>query len=162
MSDSLHGDAEVNRQLQFDRVSQAQSEEEYLEMVMSELGDQEMSSLGADDYNYNDTRQEQKPPEPPKNYMNPTMASVLPPYLCGEVERVRNSYRTGSYNSIKKLPTNIQPGQIRQTRKQHITENLLINSNNVFKPAANRNEPFHKPEYVGTDFDKMKNMHRYL
>jgi hypothetical protein len=163
MSGTLHEEADVSRQLMFNAMNHAQSEEEYLEMVMSELGDPEMSSLGADEYNnYNNHQQQQQPPEPPKNYMNPTMASVLPPYLCGEVERVRNSYRTGSYCSIKKLPTNMQPGQIRQTRKQQITENLLINSHNIFKPAANRNEPFHRPEYVGTDFDKMKNMHRYL
>jgi len=96
------------------------------------------------------------------NYMQPTMASVLPPFLCGEVERVRNSYRTGSYNSIKTLPDQIQPGSLRQTRKQHITENLLINSNNVFKPSSiKRNEPFHRPEYIGTDFDKMKNLNKY-
>lgn len=140
----------------------AHSEEEYADMLMRSLE----QNIEEEDLTTEDIYKPAPAPQPDLNYagyMTPTMASVLPPYLCGEVERVKNSYRTGSYNSIKKLPTNLEAGQIRQTRKQHITENLLINSNNVFKPSSIlKNEPFHKPEYIGTDFDKMKNLHKYV
>lgn len=152
----------LDSQQLFETYQAASSEEEYADMLMRNLEQQNV-----DDEELTTENDDRIQPQPVDSsyagYMAPTMASVLPPYLCGEVERVRNSYRTGSYNSIKQLPTNLQAGQIRQTRKQHITENLLINSNNVFKPASVlKNEPFHKPEYIGTDFEKMKNLHKYL
>lgn len=155
---------EVNRQLLFDTYKNAQTEEEYAEMVLSELGDPDMGSELGSGGNYHEEQYDQIPMNhaaPLANYMQPTMASVLPPYLQGEIERVRNSYRTGSYNSIKRLPTSLLPGQIRENRKQHITENLLLNSTNVFKPSSIKNEPFQRPEYIGTDYDKMKNLHKY-
>jgi len=141
-----------------DAYNQAGSEEEFAAMLLRELdfnnGPSAISSYNGDE--------EVKLTEKQPNYLQPTMASVLPPFLGGETERVRNSYRTGSYNTIKRLPDQIQPGHIRQNRKQHITENLLLNSNNVFKPTSiKRNELLHRPEYIGTDFDKMKNVNRY-
>eukprot|EP01032_Pedospumella_encystans_P009879 gene9879-11593_t len=141
-----------------DAYNQAGSEEEFAAMLLRELdfnnGPSAISSYNGDE----EVKLDEKQP----NYLQPTMASVLPPFLGGETERVRNSYRTGSYNTIKRLPDQIQPGHIRQNRKQHITENLLLNSNNVFKPTSiKRNEPFHRPQYIGTDFDKMKNVNRY-
>ena len=147
-------DVEFDPKELFQTYHTEQTEEEYIEMVLSDLGTDEASQN--EQYNHK-TINEKK-----ANYMNPTMASVLPPYLYSEIERVKNSYRTGSYNTIKKLPTRLQPGQIRQTRKQNITENLLMNSQNIFKPVSKKNEPFHRPEYIGTDFDKMKNLHKYL
>jgi hypothetical protein len=158
-------DMNINRQLLFETFRNAQSEEEYAEMVLSELGDPDFDSQGSGaGAHYDEDHHQAAPPAAPApvpSYMHPTLASVLPPYLQGEVERVQNSYRTGSYNSIKKLPATLQPGQIRETRKHQITENLLLNSNTVFKPSSNRNEPFQRPEYIGTDYDKMKNLHKY-
>lgn len=143
----------------FDVYNNAESEQEYADMLLREIeithGPSAISSYNGD--------AEIKNEEKLASYMQPTMASVLPPFLCGEVERVRNSYRTGSFNTIKKLPSQIRPGHIRQTRKQQITENLLISSNNVFKPTSiKKNEPFHRPEYIGTDFEKMKNLNKIL
>ena len=126
----------------FETYQTEQTEEEYIKMVLSDLGTDEASQN--EQYNHKTINGKDA------NYMNPTMASVLPPYLYSEIERVKYSYRTGSYNTIKKLPTRLQPGQTRQTRKHK------MNSQNIFKPVSKKNEPFHRPEYIGTDFDKIK------
>jgi hypothetical protein len=166
MSASASEDANVNNGNIFGNTYDSNSEQEFAEKFLREFGDDNSIEFDDEPQKFQfgtGTTIKQQDNKPPPSYTKPTMASVLPPYLCGEVERVRNSYRTGSYCSIKRLPVNLASGQIRQTRKQHITENLLINSNNVFKPASIlRNELFQRPEYIGTDYDKMKNLHKYL
>ena len=70
------------------------------------------------------------------HYLQPTVASVLPPYLHGESERVRNSYQKGNYCTLKQLPSRLQPGNVQLTLKQFQTENLITTYDNVFKPVS--------------------------
>jgi hypothetical protein len=94
------------------------------------------------------------------NYLHPTLSSSLPPFVQGEVERIRSSYRTGSFWSIKGLPAKLEPGTVQLTRKQHTIENLLSNSENIFKPTSRNQDVFHPQVYVGTDYDKVNNLNK--
>ncbi len=102
----------------------------------------------AHDYSYQDER------EPPR-FMNQTF-SCAQPSLAGsysEAERVRNSFRTGSYWSLKKLPAQIEPGEISKLRALHTTQNLVVrseqNSKNEMNALSRRTE-----KYIGTRYDK--------
>jgi hypothetical protein len=60
------------------------------------------------------------------SYLNETFSSRAPDYCAQEeVERVNNSFRSGSHWTIKKLPTHFEPGSIRTERKAHTMTNLL-------------------------------------
>lgn len=60
------------------------------------------------------------------SYLNETFSSRAPDYCAQEeVERVNNSFRSGSHWTIKKLPTYFEPGSIRTERKAHTMTNLL-------------------------------------
>ena len=126
-------------------------------------------------------------PASKSNYLNPTLSSSLP-YYGNELERIRNSYRCGSWYSIKTLPSKLGTGTIRLARKERITDNLVSNRvKDAFKPASKRSENFHRSEYIGdasvdgcycsywfdvsqscsfthstgTDFEKMRSMNNY-
>jgi hypothetical protein len=59
-------------------------------------------------------------------YLNETFSSRAPDYCAQmEVERVNNSFRSGSHWTIKKLPTHFEPGSVRTERKAHAMTNLL-------------------------------------
>lgn len=105
------------------------------------------------------------PPEPinieKRSYMHPTVSSSLPAYLHGEIERVRNSYRTATFWSVKKLPDKLEPGEVLKMRRQHVVDNLVQTSANVFRPASLlRAHDFGYPLHHGTDYDKLENLHK--
>ena len=91
----------------------------------------------------------QLPPVVKATYLNPTLSSSLP-YYGNELERIRNSYRSGSWYSIKTLPSKLGNGMIRLARKERITDNLVSNRvKDAFKPASKRSDNFHRSEYIG-------------
>jgi len=90
------------------------------------------------------------PPVVKATYLTPTLSSSLP-YYGNELERIRNSYRSGSWYSIKTLPSKLGNGMIRLARKERITDNLVSNRvKDAFKPASKRSDTFHRSEYIGT------------
>lgn len=90
------------------------------------------------------------PPVAKATYLTPTLSSSLP-YYGNELERIRNSYRSGSWYSIKTLPSKLGNGMIRLARKERITDNLVSNRvKDAFKPASKRSDTFHRNEYIGT------------
>lgn len=102
-------------------------------------------------------------PEPKfeHHYLIPTVSSSLPIYLQGENERIRSSFRSHTCWTIKKLPNLLMTGEVQRNRRQHAVENLVSTSSNTFKPASLlKARDFGKPEYIGTDFDKMKNLNK--
>jgi hypothetical protein len=89
------------------------------------------------------------PPVVKATYLTPTLSSSLP-YYGNELERIRNSYRSGSWYSIKTLPSKLGNGMIRLARKERITDNLVSNRvKDAFKPASKRSDTFHRSEYIG-------------
>lgn len=102
-------------------------------------------------------------PEPKfeHHYLVPTVSSSLPIYLQGETERIRSSFRSHTCWTIKKLPNTLMTGEVQRIRRQHAVENLVSTSSNAFKPASLlKARDFDQPEYIGTDFDKMKNLNK--
>ena len=93
--------------------------------------------------------------EPPR-FMNQTFSGAQPARsgTYNEAERVRNSFRTGSCWSLKKLPAKIEPGEVTKQRKVHTSQNLSarpdrVNLGTQTGPLSTRAE-----KYVGTQFDK--------
>ena len=66
-------------------------------------------------------------PEPhfDRHYMVPTVSSSLPIYLQGETERIRESYRSHSCWTIKKLPDRLDTGEV-QVKSRADLLGLLI------------------------------------
>jgi hypothetical protein len=94
-------------------------------------------------------------------YSHPTVASILPPYLHGETERVRNTYVASSYNSLKNLPRHLHPGEINLQKKQHVLDNAL--EKNTFRTSVvPRDKNFSDFAHLGTDYDKNRNLNQYL
>jgi hypothetical protein len=94
-------------------------------------------------------------------YSHPTVASILPPYLHGETERVRNTYVASSYNSLKNLPHHLHAGEINLQKKQHVLDNAL--EKNTFRTSVvPRDKNFSDFAHLGTDYDKNRNLNQYL
>jgi hypothetical protein len=133
-----------------------------LEELLNNITKQENKLLGRKNSNPPPKEPDQTPQVP--RYLLSTTASSLPPYLHSESERVRNSYRTGSYSSLKKLPDKLQCGQIDLHRKQQVIDNLITLPEHTFRPAATCKtqttfQPFH---HVGSDYNKEAMMKKDL
>ena len=64
-------------------------------------------------------------------YLKKTFASLIPEGEMVEFDRIRSSFRTGSWSSIKKLPAELKSGAIQNRRKLDIIENRLRKPDNV-------------------------------
>ena len=66
----------------------------------------------------------------PPRFMNQTFSQTQMALggSYSEAERVRNSFRTGSFWSLKKLPAKIEPGEVSKLRTQQTTKNLMRSS----------------------------------
>jgi hypothetical protein len=99
-------------------------------------------------------------PEPVPNYLTPTFASALPPYSHIEVERINNSFRTGSCWAIKKLPHKFAPGNVQTSRRQNTINNLLKTKKDHFlcqlDPILGKNT-----HHIGTDYDAQKKLIKF-
>eukprot|EP01031_Cornospumella_fuschlensis_P036452 gene36452-44219_t len=97
------------------------------------------------------------------SYLMPTVSSTLPPYQHGEVERIRNSYTTASYWTIKKLPNKIEPGIIQSVRKKQTVENLFLADKSNFKPASKlKNFAFHPHQHITMNYEKTSYINKHL
>lgn len=104
-----------------------------------------------------DIQEEYKLPLPVPNYLTPTFASALPPYSQIEIERINNSFRTGSCWAIKKLPHKFAPGNVQNARRENTINNLLKTKKDHFlcqlDPILNQNQ-----HHIGTDYDAQKKL----
>jgi len=93
--------------------------------------------------------------EPP-HFMNQTFAGAQPARSgnYNEGERVRNSFRTGSFWSLKKLPAKIEPGEITKQRKVQTSQNLSARPDRVNLASQSGPLSSRAEKYVGTQFDK--------
>ncbi len=99
------------------------------------------------------------------HYLKPTFSSTLPPYTHGEIERVTNSFRSGSCWSLKKLPATIKPGEIQYTMNQNTTTNLLPLQRDIMKitkkpPSKTAAGLFGEVVHIGTEFTKFNQLER--
>ena len=112
-------------------------------------------------YNTNDNIIQDQP-----NYLKQTFCSTLPSTSYEEVDRIRNSFRTGSYWSIKKLPSKFAAGNINNIRKHHTQQNLSEKPENVFHTVAtksfvgNERGCFEQTKYVSLDYEKVADLHK--
>ncbi len=97
---------------------------------------------------------------PLPGYLQPTFSSKTTSYLHAEVERVTNSYRTGSFWSLKKLPDKIEPGKIQTLRIKWQNDNLAVKSNNFVVRSSPSSLPSNRLEYIGTDYHKNEFINR--
>jgi len=95
----------------------------------------------------------------PPRYLKSTVASSLPPYLNVEVERVANSYRCGSYWSLKKLPNKMRAGNVQLSRKDHTMENLLGKAAGPFVVKSIQKESA-MPKFMANDFHRLEDISR--
>jgi hypothetical protein len=99
------------------------------------------------------------------HYLKPTFSSTLPPYTHGEIERVTNSFRSGSCWSLKKLPASIKPGEIQYTMNQNTTSNLLPLQRDIMKitkkpPSKTAAGLFGEVVHIGTEFTKFNQLEK--
>lgn len=96
------------------------------------------------------------------SYLMPTVSSTLPPYQHGEVERIRNSYSTGSCWTIKKLPNKLEPGTVQSIRKKHTVENLILTEKYNFKPSTRlRDFAFHPHTHITMNYEKASYINKH-
>ena len=91
--------------------------------------------------------------EEPPAYMKQTWASTRPNCGNDESERVRNSFRTGSWWTIKKLPADLAAGNVENARKRNVIKNRLGKREFQYKAMTVTNY-FTPMQYQYSDFDK--------
>lgn len=93
--------------------------------------------------------------EPPR-FMNQTFSGAQPARTgaYNEAERVRNSFRTGSYWSLKKLPAKIEPGEVSKQRKVQTSQNLVSRPDHVKLATQSGPLSTRAEKYVGSQYDK--------
>ena len=93
--------------------------------------------------------------EPPR-FMNPTFSGAQPARSGGynEAERVRNSFRTGSFWTLKKLPAQIEPGEISKQRKVQTSQNLVVRPDHAKLLSFSGPLSCRAEKYIGTEFNK--------
>jgi len=113
---------------------------------------------------YGSSSAEKKLPLPPR-YLQPTFASALMPISTnyGEGERVRNSFLSGSFWSLKKLPSKLEAGEVNTIRREHTSTNLLKKKKKAVK--ANGQGAWGGPldipiPYYGTPMDRADDIKR--
>ena len=92
----------------------------------------------------------------PPHFMNETFSGAQPARsgAYNEAERVRNSFRTGSCWSLKKLPSRIQPGEVTKLRKVQTYQNILSRPDHVNFASQAAPLSTRAVKYIGTPFDK--------
>ena len=98
-------------------------------------------------------------------YLQQTFASSVIESSLAESDKIRASFRTGSWSSIKKLPAKLEAGAIQFSRKQEITENRLRKPDSIQKFRTVKD--FFRPlVYQFSDFDsereKNKNDSKFI
>ncbi len=97
----------------------------------------------------------------PPLYMRQTFSGAQPAGAnnFAEADRVRNSFRSGSHWSVKKLPKCIKSGEVSKERLQQTKINLT-----KVKPVKHLSEPgplsIRAEKYVGTSYDKVNTLHK--
>lgn len=122
------------------------------------LHDEQLSSLESYCNDNGDGRaasqhqhQQLPPQQPTAGYLRSTFASSLPTFCeHREVERVTNSFHSGSCWSLKKLPSQIAPGKIHLSMHKNATSNLLP----TVKPIPSENQSKKYGYYKAEDFYK--------
>lgn len=138
------------------------SNQDLLDDIFSGL---DMSAINNRTYNTNANDNDIMLQEQP-NYLKQTFCSTLPSTSYEEVDRIRNSFRTGSYWSIKKLPSKFAAGSISNLRKRHTQQNLLEKPEDVFHTVSSKsfvgNERgcFEQTKYVSSDYGKLSDLHK--
>lgn len=71
------------------------------------------------------------------HYMLPNFASILPEYANSEADKIRESFSTGNYSAISKIPNSICPDNVNSARYQSIDQNRKSSAlNQAGKKAA--------------------------
>ena len=94
-----------------------------------------------------------------QGYLNPTFSSSVQPTAFGVTERVINSYRTGSYLSLKKLPNKLSPDEVETSRIANINYNRVVRPEQAFK-GAKGGDYFHPLKYQYSDFGKSESLNK--
>ena len=98
---------------------------------------------------------------PPPLYMRQTFSGAQPAGAnnFAEADRVRNSFRSGSLWSVKKLPKSMKSGEVTKERLKQTKTNLT-----TVKPVKHLAEPgplsIRAEKYVGTSYDKVDTLHK--
>jgi len=109
-----------------------------------------------DEMGMNGTVECDNPPPATPHYLNPTFASTMPPYLHGEVERVANSFRSGSMWTLKKLPVKIQAGSISNSRRENMIQNVVTKVKEKPKMKMDPTGCFTPVTHIATVYEKDK------
>ena len=98
--------------------------------------------------------------EPP-GYMRQTFSGAQPSNANGQAEgeRIRNSFRSGSLWSLKKLPAKFESGAVTTRRLEETKKNLTFKPDKTYVaelgPLSKRAE-----KYLGTSYDKVNMLHK--
>ena len=89
------------------------------------------------------------------SYAGPTLASSRPDCANDELDRIRNSYRTGSCYSLKNLPSKLKSGAVSKLRQERILDNRM--SSGIRKDPPKFQSGYFRPfEYQYSDYDKAR------
>ncbi len=97
----------------------------------------------------------------PPLYMRQTFSGAQPSNANGQAEgeRIRNSFRSGSLWSLKKLPAKFENGAVTTRRLEETKKNLTFKPNKTYVaelgPLSKRAE-----KYLGTSYDKVNMLHK--
>ena len=93
-------------------------------------------------------------PENKPDYMKDTWASSRSNCGNDEMERIRNSFRTGSWWTLKKLPTALAAGNVEESRRQNTLKNRIGRREFRFKAPVHTTY-FRRLDYTHSDYDKV-------
>ena len=94
-----------------------------------------------------------------ESFSAPTFSSSIQPSLHSETERVINSYRSGSFCSLKKLPSKLKAGEVESLRIKNICRNRCSNPGDAFK-ASKVNSYFSPLQYQFSDYSKLETQNK--
>jgi hypothetical protein len=97
------------------------------------------------------------------SYGMSTVSSNLPPYQHGEIERIRNSYSTGTFRTIKKLPNCMETNAVQCISKKYTLENRILTCEKNFKPASRlKAHDFHPQRHITMNYEKGSYINQYV
>lgn len=88
------------------------------------------------------------------NYLQQTISSSAPSNSQMVLERISASFRSGSYSSIKKLPSKLKHREVLLAQIDHVGENKLFKS--PFYPSSVRSGQFTTHRHLGSAYDLAK------
>jgi hypothetical protein len=103
---------------------------------------------------------EEVPSEKPiPRYLQPTLSLQTQSSAHSEIERVANSFRTGTFYSVKRLPSNIRPGAVAASKLVNIAESKTSFRDTPYRACVT--EKYFTPlQYSRTEYNKIAEIER--